>query len=69
LERLDAVKEKVIKIAPEGLALTYVSNNDVLRFFIAAGVNMDLFYRLLWRHVFAVEIIREHYHMGASLKL
>lgn len=63
LERLHDIKEKVIKIAPEGLALTYVSNNDILNFFIEAGVNMDLFYRLLWRHVFAVEIIREHYHI------
>ncbi|MBI1882355.1 MAG: DNA repair protein, partial [Chloroflexi bacterium] len=63
LERLNIVKEKVIRIAPEGLALTHVSNNDVLNFFIAAGVNMDLFYRLLWRHVFAVEIIREHYQI------
>jgi len=63
LERLSNTREKVIKIAPEGLALTYVSNNEVLNFFVAAGVNMDLFYRLLWRHVFAVEIIREHYHI------
>jgi hypothetical protein len=63
LERLSVTKEKVIKIAPEGLALTYISNSDVLSFFMVAGVNMDLFYRLLWRHVFAVEIIREHYHI------
>jgi hypothetical protein len=63
LEKLADTKEKVIKIAPEGLALTYISNSDVLGFFMAAGVNMDLFYRLLWRHVFAVEIIREHYHI------
>ena len=63
LERLSTNKEKVIKLAPEGLALTYISNSDVLGFFITAGVNMDLFYRLLWRHVFAVEIIREHYHI------
>ena len=63
LERLAAEKDKVIRIAPEGLALTYISDSSVLAFFIAAGVNMDLFYRLLWRHVFAVEIIREHYHI------
>ena len=63
IEKLSETKEKVIKIAPEGLALTYISNSDVLGFFMTAGVNMDLFYRLLWRHVFAVEIIREHYHI------
>jgi hypothetical protein len=63
LEQLDYTEDKVIKIPPDGLALTYVSDNGVLNFFSAAGVNMDLFYRLLWRHVFAVEIIREHYHI------
>ena len=63
LEQLASSKDNVIKISPEGLALTYISNNDVLNFFTEAGVNMELFYRLLWRHVFAVEIIREHYHI------
>ena len=63
LERLRATEEKVIEIAPECLALNYVSNNDTLKFFIAAGVDMDLFYRLLWRHVFVVEVLREHYHI------
>lgn len=63
IEHLDQTSETVIKISPDGLALTYISNSDVLNFFIEAGVDMDLFYRLLWRHVFAVEIIKEHYHI------
>lgn len=63
LERLASDEESVIKIAPEGLALTYISDSGVLGFFTTAGVNMDLFYKLLWRHVLAVEIIREHYHI------
>lgn len=63
IERIQATKERTIQIHPEGLALTYISTNDVLRFFMEAGVNLDLFYRLLWRHVFAVEIIRQHYNI------
>jgi hypothetical protein len=63
LEKLDENYEKVMKLAPEGLALTYVANNNVLNFFVVAGVKLDLFYRLLWRHVFAVEIIKEHYQI------
>lgn len=63
LEKLLATKERTIRINPEGLALTYISSNKVLRFFIEAGANLNLFYRLLWRHVFAVEIIRHHYHI------
>lgn len=63
LEKLNLTKERVIRIAPEGLALTYVANSGTIRFFSEAGVNMDLFYQLLWRHVFAVELIRKHYNI------
>lgn len=63
LERINDVEERVIKISPEGLALNYISSNNVLRFFREVGVNLDLFYRLLWRHVFAVELIRERYQI------
>lgn len=63
IEHLSQTADTVIKIQPDGLALTYISNSDVLNFFIEAGVDMDLFYRLLWRHVFAVEIIKHHFHI------
>jgi hypothetical protein len=61
LERLSSLEERVIRIAPESLALTYISNSNVLIFFRAAGVSLDLFYRLLWRHVFTVELIRARF--------
>lgn len=63
LEKLHELKENVIRFNPETLALTYVTSSDILKFFMEAGVNLDLFFRLLWRHVFAVEIIRQHYHI------
>lgn len=54
-------EERHIKIEPDQLSLEFVSNNEVLKFFTEAGVNMDLFYRLLWRHIFIVEILKHHY--------
>ena len=49
-----------IEISPENLALTYVSNSNVLEFFANLGVNLDPFFKLLWRHVIAVEILSRH---------
>ena len=49
-----------IEISPENLALTYVSNSNVLGFFANLGVNLDPFFKLLWRHVIAVEILSRH---------
>ena len=59
LARLAEVEDHVINIEPESLALTYIANSNVLKFFAETGVKLDIFYRLLWRHVFCVEILKE----------
>jgi hypothetical protein len=53
----EARPDEVIRISPEQLALTYVANSNILNFFSSLGVNLDPFFKLLWRHVFAVEIL------------
>lgn len=63
LQKLLEEEERTIKLDPDNLALTYIANNGVLKFFAEIGVNLDIFYRLLWRHVFAVELIKTHYHI------
>lgn len=61
LSRLGAIEERVISLVPQDLALTYVANSTVLQFFTELGVNLDLFYQLLWRHVISVELLRRHF--------
>ena len=61
LQKLNTSQERVMIIYPEDLALAYLSDNSIIAFFHELGVKMDLFYRLLWRHIFAVELIRKHY--------
>ena len=61
LEYLRKNEERTVRIDVADLALSYISNNTVIRFFSDLGVNLDLFYKLLWRHVLAVEVIRKHY--------
>jgi len=63
LEQLADETDHVIRIVPDNLALTYISNNQMLRFFMDAGVDMDLFYRFLWRHVLTVELIKDKYNI------
>lgn len=50
----------VIPLKPENLALSYISNSTILQFFAAAGVNLDPFFKLLWRHVLTVEVLSHH---------
>ena len=53
----------VVNISPENLALTYVSNSTILNFFSKLGVNLDPFFKLLWRHVFTVEVLKRHFEL------
>ncbi len=52
---------QVIKISPEELALPHVSNSNMLTFFENIGVNLDPFFKLLWRHIIVVEILKDHF--------
>ncbi|WP_332739390.1 P-loop ATPase, Sll1717 family [Hydrogenophaga sp.] len=61
LRMLESREDNVISLVPEQLALSYLSNSEVVRFFESAGANLDLFYQLLWRHVLAVELVKYKY--------
>ena len=65
-ERLKHEEERVISIEPHHLALTYVSNSSVIKYFADLGVNLDPFYKLLWRHVLTVEILKRHFESHAN---
>jgi hypothetical protein len=59
LTRLRENQQNVIEISPFDLAVEFVSSSTVIRFFTEFGVNMDPFFKLLWRHVFTVELIKK----------
>ena len=63
LLKLAEYEDNVIEIKPESLALAYISNSTILGFFTEIGVNLDIFYKLLWRHIFTVEILKKHFQI------
>ncbi|WP_146220702.1 P-loop ATPase, Sll1717 family [Gluconacetobacter entanii] len=66
IQHIIDTKNNVITINPENLALTNISNSSVLNFFEAAGVQMDSFYKLLWKHIFTTELIKVKYNINAG---
>lgn len=64
LGRLLASQSNAIEIRAEALSLSYVANSDIIQFFESAGVKLDLFYQLLWRHVFVVELLCKRYRIS-----
>lgn len=55
-----------IAIKPESLALAHISNSMILGFLQEAGVELDIFFRLLWRHVFTVELLQHRFSIGSQ---
>lgn len=63
---LAKTEQRVASIEPEQLALSYIANSTILRYLDGLGVNLDLFYRLLWRHIFAIELIQLKYGLRSA---
>lgn len=52
----------VVRIEPETMSLRHLSNSTIIKYFQALDVKLDLFYKVLWRHVFIVEFIKMRFH-------
>lgn len=65
VEQIEKTSERVIRIEPEQLALRHVSNSTILKIFEDLGVNLDIFYNLLWQHTLAVELIKHKYNIDS----
>jgi len=61
LVRLSQIEANVVRVEPLDLAFKHIENSTVLQFFDEVGVNLDLFYRLLWRHVLVTELLKARY--------
>lgn len=64
LKMIAEKEERVIIISPEDLSLNYIANSDIIKFFSEIGFNLNPFYKLLWRHVFSIEILQKHFNMN-----
>lgn len=62
-----AVKTTAITINPESLSFNFLTNSTCLQFFMDSGVKLDLFFRLLWRHVFTVELLKKRYDIRTEI--
>ncbi len=66
LRHLWEKNDRVIQVKPEALALAHISNSTILSGLSELGVKLDIFFRLLWRHVFVVEIIRAAFSINTE---
>lgn len=61
LKYLENQEHKVARVNPEAMSLRYLSNSDIIRYLNKLGTNLDLFYKVLWKHVFIIEFLKLHF--------
>jgi hypothetical protein len=54
-------KNVVITINPESLAMQHITNSPIIRQLFELDINLNTFFKLLWRHVVCVEIFTHHF--------
>lgn len=63
---LEKNEDNVVRIAPENMSLRHLSNSNIINYFKNLDVKLDLFYKVLWKHVFIVELIKLHFHNSSK---
>jgi hypothetical protein len=66
IRKITDLSAEVSVLDPEGLSMQYL-HNSVLRTIAGWGVNLDIFYKYLWRHVCILELIRMRYGEAADV--
>jgi hypothetical protein len=67
LYKISQTTEKHIKIDPNDISVRFLEYSDIIQFMNTIGVNLDLFYRLLWRHILIVEVLKIRYDIKNDL--
>ncbi|MEU3613041.1 hypothetical protein ABZ725_12135 [Streptomyces sp. NPDC006872] len=57
--------DHVVRVAPEDLSLSYITNLGVMRYLDELEVSLDPLFIALWKHVLLVELIRHRYKVDS----
>ena len=68
LERLKNSEEFIAVLSPEQMSLAYLTNSTILEYLRDLKVSLNFFYKVLWKHVFIVEILKLYLGEDADKK-
>jgi len=68
LRQIEFTQERVCRIQPEAMSLRFLSNSTMLDYFRQLNVNLSFFYKILWKHVFVIELLRLHFDYSNQKK-
>jgi hypothetical protein len=61
IKYIKETQENCVEISPESMSLKFLSNSTILKHFKNLDINLNLFYKVLWKHVFIVELLKLYF--------
>lgn len=51
---------------PNDISIRFLEHSNIVQFFNELGIKLDLFYRILWRHILTVELLKLRYGLRSK---
>ncbi|WP_457809297.1 P-loop ATPase, Sll1717 family [Kushneria sp. EE4] len=55
--------EHSVMLDPNDISIRFLEHSNIIQFFNELDVKLDLFYRILWRHILTVELLKLRYNL------
>lgn len=66
LYKLESSVSKFKRLDPHDISIKFLEHSDIINFFEALDIKLDLFYRMLWRHILILELIKLRYDFSLN---
>lgn len=66
LLQISARAEHTSQLDPNDISIRFLEHSNIIQFFNEIGVKLDLFYRMLWRHILTVELLKLRYDLRSE---
>lgn len=63
-----AKRQEVISLEIDRMIFCHIANNRILTYLASIGVHLDVFFKLLWRHVLTIELLKRHPQYSSNPK-
>lgn len=58
--------EHSVMLDPNDISIRFLEHSNIIQFFNELDVKLDLFYRILWRHILTVELLKLRYSLRSE---
>lgn len=59
--KLEKSVNKYKRLDPHDISIKFLEHSDIINFFESIDIKLDLFYRMLWRHILILELLKLRY--------